>query len=127
MDTNTALILEKLAEKLGTTTEYIWQILLNQATISAWTNISIFVFLILIGLGLFFLHLFLKNKRKIDGVMDTYYNSIHGDMWFSIIGFSSIMWFLITTIFFFCSIDGVINAFVNPEYWAMDKLLNIFK
>lgn len=114
MNELTYQLLQELAERLGTTTEYLWQALVNQAPISSLTNIAIYIMLIaLIGLiarcskGLTF-----------DEVDDPKV------MVFLIFG---LIWLILGTIFFMVSIHDTVTGLFNPEYWALQQILEFIK
>ena len=65
MEENTTALLEKLAEKLGTTTEYLWGVLLSQAPIYAISYVVILLIVVLGGgFGLIKLHKYLSGKTS---------------------------------------------------------------
>lgn len=119
MKDQTQEILSEIASKLGTTAEYLWAVLLNQAPISATINL-IQVILVLIGCFLLYkTHIYFRNNEKYeaDNWMDD------SNLWYSIpmvlAGIS--MAFLL--LFCFLSIDNIVNGYFNPEYWALKKIL----
>lgn len=56
MNEQTAKLLEQLASKLGTTSEYLWNILLKQAPIDATVTLLQTLFLFFVGWGLWKVH-----------------------------------------------------------------------
>jgi len=108
-------VLEQLAVKLGTTTEYLWSVLISQAKISAITDLIYIVLNIIIGIMLYKLHI---NLSKRD-LYDEYEEPLIAVM---VIG--ALVWCVIFLINFF-SIGGIINGFFNPEYWALQKVLDV--
>jgi hypothetical protein len=120
MDKSTLLLLEKLATKLGTTTEYLWGILIKQAPVSATKHLLFFIITTIVGVLLFFLH---KRLMKEDEYEDTVYDDLEVKATAPMI-IGAIIW----AIFFITSLillEDVITGFINPEYWALNKILNI--
>jgi len=119
---NLTALLENLAKKLGTTTEYLWGILIKQASISATTNLIYFVLLILSGVTLYKIYKRLMKKDE-DG------NDIYCDLEERAIIpmiIAVIIWSIIFIIYFF-ELEDVINGFLNPEYWALSEVSRLFK
>jgi len=55
-------VIEQLAQKLGTTTEYLWQVLVNQAYIDGIIGIIYIILTILAGYGLYRLHKYFSSS-----------------------------------------------------------------
>lgn len=112
-------VLSQLAEKLGTTTEYLWSVLIKQAPISALTTLFQMVLFVVVGIILFKIHKWLCQTPEGN------YNSRYDDyeelavipMLLAGIGYIIVM-----IILFFC-ISDVVNGFFNPEYWALKEIL----
>ena len=123
MNKETQELLQKLAEKLGTTVEYLWQVLLKQAQIDAFTTLFQFFLIALFGVVLFRLHKkFLKplsDDRYSDNLYSKYDEAI---VWPMIIG---LIVFVILSICAFFSITDMVNGFLNPEYWALQRVLSV--
>lgn len=101
------LLLEKLAEKLGVTAEYLWNILLEQAFIGAVID-SFSVAVVILALCI--LHRLVKN------IEDTDYKII-ASIVLGAIG-------MIFMVFLPIILSSTVNGFVHPEYWALNKLLS---
>lgn len=121
MNEQTNQLIEKLAQKLGTTTEYLWGVLIQQAKIDAITTLFQFGLIALFGYILYRLNK--KFRVECENGYDTYYLS---DSTGWIMGICFGVWCLLTFIAFFC-IPDVINGLINPEYWALDKVLTTIK
>ncbi len=115
---NTSKILELLAQKLGTTTQYLWLVMINQAKIDAMITLFKYGIMAIVGYILLRLHKKLSLEDK-DGYSSYDNNEIYGILMFG----AAIVYctLLITALFF---IGDVINGFFNPEYWALNKILN---
>lgn len=124
MNEETSKLLQQLAAKLGTTTEYLWRVLLSQAPTSATIQLIQTAILFIVIFIFYRLH-----KKFIKPVKDGNYTSCMYDDMDCI---SPIM--VITGIFLailllidVCCIDNIINGYFNPEYWALDKIISQVK
>jgi len=115
-----APLLEKLAEKLGTTVEHLWQVLINQAQVQLQINElwMTFQFWAMIALGVFFL-------LALVGIIfsDDYEEK-------GIFGWLSFAIFVVAAIFAACYFGNYtenITLTTNPEYWALKEVLSQLK
>jgi len=122
MNDQTTKLLEQLAQKLGTTAEYLWGVLIKQAFVSAVTDLIYFIIVLIAGFGLFKLHKFLaKSNENGDCIYEDWEEvSIPPMILFAII------WAILFIACFF-SIGNIINGFLNPEYWALSEILDTLK
>jgi amino acid transporter len=105
--------LQKLAEKLGTSAEYLWEVLVNQAPIQGFLILLQIILILLSVFLLYKLHrYFLKN--------DVYDEYEEGAAIFMILAAMIVATFII---FGFIHIPEMIYAFLNPEYWALRQIL----
>ena len=113
----TIKLLEVLAIKLGTTTDYLWNILLKQAPINFVVD-CIQYLLIIIGC-LFWYKATMKLHKNFqeEGWDEVNY------LWVGIIW--GILIVLVLTMFF--CLPDTIYSLVNPEYWALKKILTAIK
>lgn len=119
MNENVTKLLETLAQKLGTISEYLWRALLKQAPIAATITLIQITLIMLFGWSLYKIH---KRLMKKDANGDTLYYD-HEEL--AVI--PMVMGAFIFGIMFicaFCSIDDVINGYFNPEYWALRDILS---
>ena len=113
MTNEIAKTLETLAQKLGTTSEYLWGVLIKQAPL---TGIVDFVQYIIIILACYF---WARNlKTFTTKISDGDWKEEH---WIWIIITSLILGIFVIAAFL--SFPNTIYAFINPEYWALDLLL----
>jgi ABC-type multidrug transport system permease subunit len=122
MNEQTTKLIEQLAQKLGTTAEYLWTVLIKQAPISAATDALYFILVIIGGIILYRVHKYLGKET--DGN-----NSIYYDQEENVIipmGIAAIIWAICFIACFF-SIGNIINGFFNPEYWALKEVLGSCK
>ena len=115
-------LLEKLAEKLGTTTEYLWGVLLKQAPIIAATELVYLVLVILGGIVLYKIHK--RLSKKVDGNNSIYYKA--DELVIAPMVIAAIIWVILFIMCFF-SIGTIITGFFNPEYWALDEIMSLIK
>ena len=118
MNEQTAKMVEQLAEKLGTTTEYLWGILIRQAPMSAFIDLVYCVLVLFMGYGLFKVHKWLlKATEDYDSLYEQFKEGAVLPM-----VIASLVWCILFMGCFF-SIANIINGFFNPEYWALNKVL----
>lgn len=113
------ILLEKLADKLGTTTEYLWSVLIDQALISAINGI-VFIFITIV-VTFFTLKYHIKFSKEASNGYSVYYNQeelLIVPMLF--VGMVCIIMIIMSLI----TLSDIITALLNPEYWALEKILN---
>ena len=121
MNDNTAKLLQELSDKLGTTTELLWSILLKQAPIDA--TISLIQIILMVSSG--YVLIFINDKRVIYNKEHSGFYSDDTMYWTGLIAGGIIYCLLLA----FCLglLEDVINGFFNPQYWALDKILDTLK
>ena len=114
-----APLLRELASELSTTTEYLWEVMVRQATIYAASHIAFFIIVfILLAIGIRFYY----KKSKAEGGLAEYVNPNE-----------SPFPLMCATFFFGCSFAivlgfvavsfSIVTAILNPEYWALEQIL----
>lgn len=126
MNENTAKLLEQLANKMGTTSEYLWNILLRQASIDATITLIQYALLAIAGIALYKIHLRLSKPIKSDTYGSDWDSYSDNDFYGVIMVASLIVYSILIIAAFFC-VGSVINGYFNPEYWALDRLLDAVK
>lgn len=121
MNEQTTRLIEQLAQKLGTTAEYLWAVLLKQAPISAATDLFYLLMSIIGGIILIKIH---KSLCKKKGEYDTSIYEEH-DGWLVPVMIISVIIWAVLFIASISSIGGIVNGFFNPEYWALNKVLSL--
>lgn len=116
MNEQATKLIEQLAQKLGTTTEYLWSILLKQAPISAMIDLIYLIIATIMGIVLWKLHKYFAKE-------DEYEDRAEVKLTMVVLTF---VWIMFFTICFF-SIGDIINGFFNPEYWALKEILRACK
>lgn len=113
-------LLGQLAIKLGTTVEYLWKVLINQAYITGIVNIILYILLVVSGIVIYKFHRYFDRENDCG-------RSIYGDSY----GDIQIVMVIIATLWAICLLAGIINigetvtCFVNPEYWALHEVLKV--
>ena len=109
MNEQTAALVDKLADKLGTTAEHLWGVLVTHAPISATVDLILCAALITGAAMLFTL---VKRKSR-DEPNDDYVPA-----WIGVAAVFGIVALLVIS-----SMHGIVAGFLNPEYWALKQLL----
>lgn len=122
MNETTEKLVRELADKLGTTTEHLWAVLLKQALISATTD-TIVALIMLAVLWAGYRLVKAKTTEPPKTKEDLYPSAewvYEGALaaW-GVLGIYALLT-LITTC---CTISTVVTATMNPEYWALKQLL----
>lgn len=123
MDEKTLQALTTLAEKLGTTAEYLWSVLLKQAPISAATDLVVIAALVF---GVVMWAKFVQRKTAKPEVTenDRYPRAEWGSnegiffAWVSVF-VSALIIAVIAGVCF----SSIVAAIFNPEYWALKQIL----
>ena len=117
MTNETMNAIEALASRLGTTSEYLWDVLLKQAPISAIADLIQYALII-------FACTFWIKKVKIfaDKISDGEWEDTNW-AWIGVI--SVILGTFVVVAFF--SFPNTFYAFINPEYWVLDHILSKLK
>lgn len=117
MNNEIASVLETLATRLGTTVEYLWDILLKQAFLSAVMDLIQYVVII------FACILWIKKVKVFSAKISDDDWKEENWIWIAII--STILGLFVVAAFF--SFPTTFYALVNPEYWALDRVLSELK
>lgn len=121
MNKETLDLLQKLADRLGTTVDHLWSILIKQAPISGLTSlIEVVVLIIIVLWGFSFV-----KKKTTEGPCDKDGSRDFADWDDEGAGFAWILWGLFTIgsiVFIFNEVSGIVCAFFNPEYWAFKQV-----
>ena len=125
MDDKTAALLEKLADKLGTTAEHLWGVLTTQAQISGAVDLAITVAATLAA-GVATRIAWRKTSSRVDSE-GRYLAAEWSEekivfAWLVACGLVLVAATLILT-----SAHSVPSAFLNPEYWALKQVLGILR
>lgn len=122
MNEKLTALLEKLSLKLGTTTEYLWKVLLVQAKISAIQSVFYLIAIIVIGVVLYRLHVKFSKPIKGNRYELNVYDEYDGAP--ASMGVIAFIWLVMAIYVFCCSIPNMIDGYFNPEYWALNEILS---
>ena len=117
MNEVTTKLLQQLAEKLGTTAEHLWQVLVRQAPISASITMALLAGLI-ISAGLL-ARLSLRRTRMVIED-DSYDDSLRVAAVTSWVAFVAVA---IMAAVMLSDIETAVAGLINPEYWALKQVL----
>lgn len=115
MNDETIKLVRDLADKLGTTTEHLWGVLVKQAAINASLTLvwNLFALIIFIILGYYI-------PRVIKKAADTDSEELSFALLIAAVALG------VVCIVWICSIPGsissIMSGFYNPEYWALNQL-----
>lgn len=105
-------MIEQIAAKLGTTSEYLWQVLLGQARVAAAIDmVEIVLMVALITLFVRWCGRHIEEIEEDDNVF----------LGLAVI-FGGIL-SLVMIFFCFMNIREIVTAYFNPEYWALKEIL----
>lgn len=114
MENLTSQVVNMLAEKLGTTTSYVWDVLLKQSQLEKVKYFSLmFVLSIVIVVGFFGLRYL--TRRWLD--VNEHELCLIGWVVYGVLG-------LLLAVCIVSSGSELITLWVNPEYWALTQLLS---
>lgn len=114
--------LTELCDKLGTTVEHLWTVLIRQAYISGTTNL---VTILVCGLACVWSFKFVHKKTKTPPATEDdrypcaeWEDEAGGVAWvvWAILTFS----YLLGVVY---SAESIIGSLFNPEYWALKQLI----
>lgn len=114
MDDKTTAMIEKLSEKLGTTAEHLWGVLLHQAPISGAVDLAIIGLIILSAVRLV---RFVKGKTTNP---DAEFQNNEGAI---LAWIGTYIYLIIIFALVIGSAQDIVAAFLNPEYWALSHIL----
>ena len=111
-----AKLLGDLAKQLGTTVEFLWCILIRQAHVEATLALAgVVIGAVLLVIGVWTAIVAIKKYKEHEDVDDAFpYFVISGLAWIASTGTLSV------------NIYNYISISMNPEYWALNKILSMF-
>lgn len=115
MNDNTEKLIRELSDKLGTTADHLWHVLVKQAPITVWLDISQCALLILLMFlavkGMKILHKKYDETNDLD-------HPVYVAGWFATVILASFTLFAIVS-----SVNEIPTAIFNPEYWALKQII----
>ena len=121
MDDKTELLIRELAEKLGTTGNHLWGVLLQQAVITAVANILVFTGWAAL---LFFSFRFLLSKTKTPETEDDEY--LLAELPEEFVFILWVLWcfaFIVGVVLVGLNLSNTAAAIFNPEFWALKQII----
>jgi ABC-type Fe3+ transport system permease subunit len=113
--------LTELANKLGTSVQYLWKVLVSQAKTNAITDILMWVVLLLSGFVLYFLHKRFSKTNEEDRYSSSHYDNNEPTQW--IMAILGICW-LVLLIACFVLVPDLVSSLFNPQYWALKEIVH---
>ena len=122
MDEKTLSALTTLAQKLGTTAEYLWGVLLKQAPITG--AIELVVMAAWIAAAVWWLRLVQRKTSKPTASTENKYPRAEWEAEGAVFAWGSVVicWLLVGL----CvgpTLSSTAAALLNPEYWALKQIL----
>lgn len=115
MNENTEKMIRELAEKLGTTVENLWHVLIKQASIDAITQSVILLLCIIVLIFCFRIaKKFFLRFQESDETSDLL-------LFMLFVAFSAIL--LIHGLVIISNFGLVLSGFFNPEFWALKQII----
>ena len=123
MEQELTSLLRDLAGELGTTTEYLWQVLIKQANIQSIKSlIWILITCSIVTTSLFVFYRTANKRMKfLKGENRNYNEEI--DSWWAAKVIVTIIVMSITIMITNHNISVFIDATYNPEYWVLETIL----
>ena len=123
MDDKTLSTLTALAQKLGTTGEYLWGVLLKQAPITGSIDLAVMATWVVAVVCYF---RFVRRMTKKPAATDA--NKWPGAQWSNEEGVwlawtTVVVAGLLTALIVGVSLSSTVAALLNPEYWALKQIL----
>ena len=115
MDANTPQLLAQLAAQMSTTVEHLWGVLIQQAFINGVVYSIMFVALVTASV------LSIRWCMKQHAVRT--YSEEARIVVYVLAGIVTFFTFIFVTV----EVPNIITAFLNPEYWALQKVLAVGK
>lgn len=123
MNEQTANLIKELAIKLGTTTEYLWTVLMQQAFVSSIIDCIFYIMYFVFMYYMFKGYKYMLGKN--EGSPYTRFENMEEGQGILVIFLICIS--IAFTIAFILTVSSTITGFINPEYWALEKILKTFK
>ena len=121
MDDKYRQLIEDMADKLGTTTEHLWGVMVKQAPISG--AVDLVIFIVIVAATAWWFRFVIRKTTSRSANPDMYQRA----KWVNEDAFAAwvavIFAVMFAFIFIVVSAQGIVAAFVNPEYWALLQLL----
>lgn len=131
MDKETLDLLQQFAAKLGTTADHIWAILVRQAYVEFWADMvpyAIWVaWLVTVYKYLPRLLRWLDERVKAGKEKDRFYSLDGKEFAAAAAAIIAVVLSIAFTVIAVCNIPSEIVKVLNPEYWALQQILQAVK
>ena len=122
MDDKTLSALTALAQKLGTTAEYLWGVLLKQAPITG--AIDLAVMAAWIAAVVWWFRFVQRKTAEPTATAENKYPSAQWVQEDAVLAWCSVaLSGLLTALIVGTSLSSTVAALLNPEYWALKQIL----
>jgi hypothetical protein len=121
MNKETLDLVKGLVEKLGTTADHLWGVLIKQAPISSACDcVAVFFIVVLSVLAIFKIS---NSSQHQEGKTKQLYFYEHDEL---AIGLTAVLFIIafITIMAFIFSFNTIMAGFFNPEYWALKQIIH---
>jgi ABC-type phosphate transport system permease subunit len=103
--------------------DYLWGVLIKQAYVDAIVDLILLIIVAYLGIVLWKTHIWLSGEWK--GETHSRYQELEEEAVFPMI-IGAVMWIIIMAVN--CSnISNIVTGFINPGYWALNKILHFIK
>lgn len=114
-------LLEQLAAQMNTTVEFLWDVLVRQAQVEVAKFIMYLILFILYTIGsVKFIRYGIHKGKEEDGDVDAEIRWLFSTV---LVGILNIIYLVVL----FINVGFVVTALLNPEYWALQQILEFIK
>lgn len=111
MSEQAVTLLEAMATKMGTTVEYLWEILLRQAPVSA--TVGLFQCLVIVAIAVWLMSKLWRWSRALED----------DDLGIVILRIAAVLVAILSLAILSDIWPDVLYGYFHPEYWALKQLL----
>ena len=115
------VLLEKLADKLGTTVEKLWGAMIKQAPISAAIELVTSIFLIVASI------IIIRFVQKKTTELINEYHAAWEEEGAFLAWVATGILVIMTLYAVMFAFSNIVTALLNPEYWALSKIISAGK
>ena len=119
MNEQTAALLQNLADKLGTTSQYLWAVLVKQAPIYSVITLVEYVAFALLLTALY------RFRVPVGKFIKAWFETEEITAFiFCVVAGLTLVTLILSCLF---SVSPMLTGFLNPEYWALKEVMNAVK
>ena len=123
MNEQTQKLIEQLANKFGTTSEYLWSVLVKQAPITATIELIQTILLLFVGWILYKVHIKLLSQPPKQDYWKSYYEKYDAGA-IAPMALITLGWGVLMMVCF-CAFSTILSGLFNPEFWALDYIMKV--